>query len=76
MKVKNLGANKTVISLASGTDVFVSYETPVAAFIPGRGYVKTDKSWSVTTSKHITVWAGKKVTETEPQEFFDNLIKS
>ena len=76
MKVKNLGANKTVIEMGNGTSVFVSYATPVAAFVPGRGYIKTDKSWSVTTSKHITQWAGQKVTETEPQEFFDNLLKS
>lgn len=75
MKVKNLGANKTTIELANGTTVFVSYETPVAAFIVGRGYIKTDKSWSVTTSKHITQWAGHKVAATEPQSFFDGLIK-
>lgn len=74
MKVKNIGANKTVIELDNGNEIFVSYQTPVAAFISGRGYVKTSKSWSVTTSKHITQWAGKQVTQTEPQEFFDNLL--
>lgn len=76
MKIKNLGANKTVVSFDNGTEVFISYETPVAAFISGRGYIKTSKKWSVTTSKHITQWAGRQVTETEEQEFFDNLIKS
>lgn len=70
MKVKNIGANKTVIELENGNQVFISYETPVAAFISGRGYIKTDKSWSVTTSKHITQWAGMKITQTEPQAFF------
>lgn len=75
MKLQTLGANKTVLSLDSGVEVFFSYNTPVAAFISGRGYVKTDKLWSATTAKHITQWAGKKVTTTEPQSFFDNLVK-
>lgn len=51
MKLQTLGANKTVLSLDSGVEVFFSYNTPVAAFISGRGYIKTDKSWSATTAR-------------------------
>ena len=74
MKLQNLGAHKNVIHLDNGTDVLISYETPVAAFIPGIGYVRTERSWSVTTSKHITQWGCDKRTPLRPQAFFDNLL--
>ena len=77
MKLQNLGAHKNVIHLENGTSVLVSYETPVAALIPGLGYVQTDKKWSVTTSKHITQWVGRRwdaPINTRPQSFFDNLL--
>ena len=39
--------------------VLFSYRTPVAAYVFGRGYVKTEKWWSVTTSRHINKWLEK-----------------
>lgn len=64
VSIKRLGANSTVLRLSNGGEILFSYETPVAAFIPGRGYVKTDKYYSRTTSKHITEWVdgGKAAT--------------
>jgi|TARA_Y200000002_G_scaffold88228_1_gene70578 hypothetical protein len=48
---------------ANGTEVetdtarvFFSYRTPVAAYIFGRGFVKTEQFFSVTTSRHINKW--------------------
>ena len=48
---------------ANGTEVetdtariFFSYRTPVAAYVFGRGYVRTEQFWSVTTSRHINKW--------------------
>ena len=78
MKVKSIAANQTEITLANGTIVFVSYETPVAAFIPGRGFVKTSTKWSVTTSKHVNQFIQRtnptiNIPE-ESQEFFDTLL--
>jgi hypothetical protein len=58
---KSLGANQTEIHLGSGVTVFVSYQTPVAAFVSGRGWLRT-KGWSNTTMKHITQWLGDKET--------------
>ena len=56
MQLNRIGNNETVVSFASGTEILYSYDTPVA----GRRIVdgvlqifKTDKKWSVTTSKHI-----------------------
>jgi hypothetical protein len=73
MKIQTGKANQTVLTLNNGTEVFISYQTPVAAFIPGEGYVKTEEWFSATTSKHITQYAGKNAP-TRPQSFFNGLI--
>jgi hypothetical protein len=59
MKLNNLGSNKTEISFDNGTVIFFSYNTPVAAFVPGRGYLKTTQRYSVTTSKHVNQWCNE-----------------
>jgi hypothetical protein len=74
MKVSTNG-NDTVLMLHDGSDLFLHYGTPVAAHIPGRGFIRTAKKWSVTTSRHINEWAGFKVKDSEPQEFFTNMLK-
>jgi len=56
MKLKQLGPNRTEVELADGRTIFFSYETPVAAFIPGKGYVVTEEKFSRTTTKHISEW--------------------
>ncbi len=82
MKLAQLGANRTLIEFANGMEVFFSYKTPVAAWIPGRGVVVTEKKWSVTTSKHIGEYKRRKTgfgnyaAQIEPQDFFDNLTES
>lgn len=78
MKLQPHGANQTSVALADGTVIFFSYQTPVAAFVPGRGYMKTDCRWSRTTSKHVTQWLtreGARDAKEVPQEFFNTLAK-
>lgn len=75
MNLTQIGANQTMITTSTGTQVFFSYNTPVAACLPGVGYVVTDKKHSVTTSKHVNAWAGKGCA-TRPQSFFDDLVKT
>ena len=76
MKVINLGSNKTQLNLNDGTEVFVSYETPVAAKLPNYDYIRTATKWSRTTSKHINQWL-ENVSATEvDQSFLDNLIQA
>ena len=74
MKLTPIAANQTEVSFANGTQVFFSYKTPVAAYLPEKGYVKTEKFWSVTTSRHVNKWLGS-VTNVEliPQSVLDNL---
>ena len=73
MKLRNVGSNQTVVELANGDEVFFSYSTPVAAFISGTGYVRTDEFYSTTTSKHINKWTSR-TDKVRPQSFFDNLV--
>ena len=75
MKLTPLAANQTLLSFTNGAEVFFSYKTPVAAYCPLRGYIRTAKYWSVTTSRHINKWL-KGITEvTEvPQEYLTELV--
>lgn len=78
MKLKPQGANQTTLELSDGTVIFFSYQTPVAAFIPGRGYMRTEKVWSRTTSKHIGQWLRREGCVDErvvEQAFLDQLTK-
>ena len=56
MQLTPIAANQTSVSFNDGTEVFFSYKTPVAAYLPEKGYVKTDTFYSVTTSRHINKW--------------------
>lgn len=74
MKLNKLGNNETEVILSCGTVVLFSYETPVAAMLPSGRYVRTDKKWSVTTTRHINKWlSGTHASEIE-QEFLDGLL--
>jgi hypothetical protein len=62
-------SNTTVISLSDGREICLSYGVPVAAFIPGQGYVKTARRYSVTTSRHANSFAGDSATILEDSAF-------
>lgn len=53
MKISNIGSNQTEVQ-RDGLTILVSYSTPVAAFVPGRGAVCTEQKFSVTTSRHVS----------------------
>lgn len=80
MKLIPIAANQTEIEIGKGIVVFFSYGTPVAAFVPGAGYVRSNHKWSRTTSKHINQWlrrmtgtANYAATEVD-RSFFDSLV--
>lgn len=64
--IKNIGSNKTEVQV-NERFILISYETPVAAFLPGQGVVRESVSSSRTTAKHINQWIrsefGEGVTE-------------
>jgi hypothetical protein len=72
MKLRQAGSNQTVIELGDGIEVLFSYSTPVAAFVPGIGYVRTAKHYSVTTSRHINAYS-QHYAATWPQAQLDAL---
>ena len=60
MKIKNVGSNMTEVEM-NGCILLYSYETPVAGkntdgWYVGNAMFKTDRKWSVTTSRHINKW--------------------
>jgi hypothetical protein len=73
MQVQSFGANKTQVVLADGTSVFFSYKTPVAALVPGKGWIRTSTKYSSTTSRHINQWITGTATEVD-QCVLDQLV--
>mgnify|MGYP001257532092 FL=1 len=56
MKVSQIGKQNAYVIEHNGHRVLQSYNTIVALQAPSGKYYKTDKKWSVTTSKHINRW--------------------
>ena len=76
MQLTPIASNMTEVETSEARILF-SYRTPVAAYVYGVGYIKTDKFWSVTTSRHINKWIGDKdVTVREvTQTYLDGLVQ-
>lgn len=76
MKLKQHGINMNEVE-TSGVHVLFSYETPVAGYVAGHGFLRTSKKWSPTTTRHINKWLkihGATKADERPQEYFDNLV--
>ena len=56
MRLKQVTITSTEVELANGTCVLFSYQTPVAALVPGKGWIRSAQKWSATTSKHVNAW--------------------
>lgn len=74
MQLNPLGPNMTEVSFGRFRVLF-SYKTPVAAYVNGRGYVRTSKRWSNTTSRHINKWLDGAEADSVEQKFLDNLTQ-
>ena len=72
MRLTPIASNMTEVETSEARILF-SYRTPVAAYIFGEGYVKTDQFWSVTTSRHINKWGAKDAKEV-PQARLNSLV--
>lgn len=73
MRVVNVGPNQVEIN-TSKARILVSYQTPVAAYVLGEGWFRTEEFHSVTTSRHINQWLNGREAEKRPQAFFDKLM--
>ena len=74
MKIKRLGANKTILALPSGSEAFFSYDTPVAFQMHSGEIFKTEKYYSRTTSKHIAQYLNGREAEAVPQSMINQLV--
>lgn len=74
LRLNNIATNKAELQIGDITILF-SYNTPVAALVPGIGWIKTDKKYSKTTTKHINSWLGDKLyVNVVPQAYIDSLL--
>ena len=83
MQLTPIASNMTEVETSEARILF-SYRTPVAAYIYGegvpiagemyRGFVRTAKWWSVTTSRHINKWLDGGTAKEVAQTYLDNLV--
>ena len=80
MKLHSFATNRTLLTFDDGTEIFFSYETPVAGYSNKLGYVKTNTWYSSTTTRHINKYLkcqtilGNDILEVD-QSVINNLIR-
>ena len=76
MELKSLAANRTLLIFNKGiTEILFSYETPVAGYSNKLGYIKTDKYYSKTTTRHINKYIDDKPHTVVSQSVINDLLK-
>ena len=77
--MKRLGKqNAWDVTYENGAQFLLSYAVPVAAYIPGLGFIETEQKFSITTSKHITQWKkrmGYPLVARVPQTEIENWLR-
>lgn len=73
MKLKSLSANCHQLSCSNGDKILFSYETPVAAYLPDVGFIRTEQKFSVTTSRHVNAWLAGQPAKSVSQSFLNSL---
>ena len=75
MQIKPIASNMTELEV-NNTTILFSYSTPVAGY-SDEGAFRTDKWYSVTTSKHINKYlGGKHIGKVVPQSYIDALVEN
>ena len=76
MELKSFAKNRTVLIFNNGiTEIFFSYETPVAGYSNKLGYIKTDEWYSSTTTRHINKYIDGKKHTIVSQSVINDLLK-
>lgn len=73
LRLRHLGISQVEVRSDVVTVLF-SYDTPVAAYIGGTGYIQTSARWSRTTTGHIKSWLDGRYARMVPQETLDTLL--
>ena len=74
MKLRQIAANQTEITTVRDDVVLYSYSTPVAAFVAGEGYVRTEEKYGQTTTRHINKWLNGVEAAFVPQDDINALV--
>lgn len=75
MKLRQIKSNVTELTLDNTTIMF-SYETPVAGY-DDHGAFRTDRKYSVTTSRQINQYlGGKDIGRTVTQDYINQLVNA
>lgn len=73
MRIQQIASNMTELHTADAVILF-SYSTPVAALRKAdHEYLRTDRFWSVTTSRHINKWLQGVEAQEVPQAELEGL---
>ncbi len=72
MKLHSFATNRTLLIFDDGTEVFFSYQTPVAGYSNKLGYVKSKQWFSSTTTRHVNryfnhVWLNSNLVGFDPE---------
>jgi len=74
MKLRQVKSNVTELTIGD-TVIMFSYQTPVAGY-DEEGAFRTDRKYSVTTSRQINQYlGGKEVGRTVPQDYINWLVE-
>ena len=74
MQLTPIASNMTEVETSEARILF-SYRTPVAAYVFGEGFVRTEKWFSVTTSRHINKWLDGGTAKEVAQTYLDKLVQ-
>ena len=75
MKLQSFAVNRSLLIFDDGTEIYFSYETPVAGYSNKLGYVKTDQWYSSTTTRHINKYIDGKAHTVVSQSVINDLLK-
>ncbi len=74
MKLQSFAVNRSLLTFDDGTEIYFSYETPVAGYSNKLGYVKTNQWYSSTTTRHINKYLDDNFALNVEQDTINNLI--
>ena len=74
MKLRRIGYNQTVVEYNNGSEVFYSYDTPVAARLQDYEYLRTEDFYSKTTTRHINKYLDGVNAQKVTQQTINNLV--
>ena len=72
VRLRKVGSNMTELH-KDGNVILFSYETPVASNVDG-GFIRTQLSHSLTTTRHIHKWLRGASYKTVPQQTIEDVL--